>query len=72
MTKQIQIGDISSPGRVIEVPDETTVGQALQIAGLSLQVSERIASMRSDSVVSLNDIVGNGEEYMITHNHVSG
>lgn len=72
MTKQIRIGDISTPGNIIQVPDDCTVGQALQIAGMQLQAAEKIASMHSGAVVSLNDLVNNGEEYIVTHNHVSG
>ena len=72
MTKQIQISEFDSPGQMIEVADDCTLSQALQVAGMQLEASERVATLNSNSLVSLNDIVSNNESYIITRNHVSG
>jgi hypothetical protein len=72
MTKQIQIGSWDSPGIVIEVSDDATLGQALQEAGMTLQSTQRVAAMNTNTLLSLNDLVSGGEQYIITQNHVSG
>jgi hypothetical protein len=72
MAKQIQIGSWDSAGQVLDVDDTCTLGQALTMAGISLQASERIASMNTNRMMSMNDIVDGGDQYVITQNHTSG
>ena len=70
--KTIQIGPWDGDQASIQVADTATLNDALREAGLSLAPSQSITTLSDTQDLGLNDVVQNGETYLLTGNQVSG
>jgi len=72
MSKTINIGAWKGEQQELVVDDNSTLSNALQQAGLTITNSQQVTSYSDGSNNELNDVVRDGETYLITGNHVSG
>lgn len=70
--KTIQIGPWDGDQPTIQVADDATIGQAMQQAGLTLAESQSITTLSDAQDLSRNDLVRDGETYLLTGNQQSG
>ena len=72
MGKTIQIGHWDEEQRTIEVNDNATVRDALRIAKLVASGNQQITSHTDAMSIELDEVVRDGETYLLTSNDVSG
>jgi len=72
MSKTIQIGEVFGDTQEVVVDDTATVRQALQIAGVGMAQSQGITSYSDAAAIEMDEVVRDGETYLLTSNHVSG
>ena len=70
--KTITIGEWDGEQKQISVEDTTTVQQALQIAGIRPARTQQITTFSNADRVESDEIVSDGETYLLTGNQVSG
>ena len=69
--KNVIIGPFDGEQVSIQVQDNATIADTLTAAGLSLTREQSVSSFSQAQDVELNDLVVDGETYLITGNHVS-
>lgn len=72
MTKNISIGPWDGAQVQLTVDDNTTIAQALSLAGLQKQASQAVTTYSNAETVNLNDLVYDSETYLLTGQQVSG
>ena len=55
--------------REVQVADNATVRQAFEIAGIRIGESEQINAMSNAADIDSEEIVRDGEEYVVVRNH---
>jgi len=70
--KTIKIGPWDGEQRQIQVEDSATVSQALQAAGLRISSQQSVSTFSDAQDVGLNEVVSDGETYLLTGNQISG
>ena len=70
--KNIQIGNWDAEPATISVEDNCTIQQALQMANLQPTRTQTVTSYSTSLPVQRNEIVSDGEVYLLTGNQISG
>lgn len=71
-TVEVEVGNWDSQGQVVKLSNGSTVRQAFEQAGIRVNPQESVSSMSSNRTVGLDEPIQDGEQYIITRNHVSG
>ncbi len=72
MAKTINIGPWDGEQPQIQVEDNATLSDALQMAGLSLAASQQINTLTDPTALNLGDGIIEGETYLLTSTDDSG
>ena len=72
MSKTIQIGDWDGKQQTITIEDNSTLQDALRIAGITAKVSQQVVAYSDASPVDFSDSLIDGETYLLTGSQVSG
>ena len=72
MTKTIQIGDVFGDVKSVELQDNQTIADALQMAGMAISAAQQIVANSDSQPVQVTDIPNANEVYLITSNQESG
>jgi len=71
MTKTIQIGDVFGDVKAVELQDNQTIADALQIAGMAVSAAQQLVANSNSQPVQVTDIPTENEVYLITSNQSS-
>lgn len=72
MSRTIQIGEVFGETRQVTVSDESTLTDALRIAGMSLAPTQVILREQGAVRIEPDERVEDGMVYILTSNEVSG